>query len=60
MTRTSGFSLIGRETILVSFCEDEISFVFVEAPTNFRYNSLEAAGCSGEDVLAVKFSQRDS
>ena len=40
--------------------EEEFSFVLVEAPTNFRYNSLKADGCSGEDVLAVKFSQRVS
>ena len=43
---------------LLCFCEDEFSFVFVEAPTNFSYNSLKALGCSGEDVLAVKFSSR--
>ena len=29
--------------------------MFVESPTNFSYNSLKAEGCSGEDVLAVKF-----
>ena len=34
--------------------------MFVEAPTNFSYNSLKTEGCSGEDVLAVKFSQRVS
>ena len=32
-----------------SFCEDEFSFVLVEAPANFNYNSLEAECCSGED-----------
>ena len=31
----------------------EFSFVFVETPTNFNYNSLKAECCSGEDVLAV-------
>ena len=35
---------------LLCFCEDEFSFVFVEAPTNFSYNALKAEGCSGEDV----------
>ena len=37
-----------------SFWEDEFSF---EAPTNFNYNYLKAECLSGEDVLAVKFSQ---
>ena len=40
-----------------SFCKDEFSF---EAPMNFNYNSLKAECCSGEDILAVKFSQRVS
>ena len=40
-----------------SFCEDEFSF---EALMNFNYNSLKAECCSGEDVLAIKFSQRVS
>ena len=40
-----------------SFCEDGFSF---EALMNFNYNSLKAECCSGEDVLAVKFSQRVS
>ena len=31
----------------------EFSFALVEAPTNFKYNSLKAECCSGEDVLAV-------
>ena len=34
--------------------------MLVEAPTNFNYNSLKAECCLGEDVLAVKFSQRVS
>ena len=44
----------------VSFCADEFSFVLVEGATNFSCNSLKAEGCSGEYVLAVKFSQRVS
>ena len=27
--------------------------MFIEAPTNFSYNSLKAEGCSCEDALAV-------
>ena len=30
----------------------------VEAPMILSYNSLKAEGCSGEDVLVVKLSQR--
>ena len=33
-----------------SFCEDEFSFVLVEAQTNFNHNSLRAECCSGEDA----------
>ena len=30
--------------------------MLVEAPTNFKYNSLKAECCSGEDVLAVPYA----
>ena len=60
--QTSGQKLVrmpnGSEE--ASFCEDKFSFVLVEAPTNLNYNFLKAECCSGEDVLAVKFSQRVS
>ena len=57
--QTSGQKLVRKlnGSNEASFCEDKFSFVFVEAPTNFSYNSLKAEGCSDEDVLAVKFSQ---
>ena len=34
--------------------------MLVEAPTNFNHNSLKAECCSGEDVLAFKFSQQSA
>ena len=57
---TSGQKLVRKpngSSDELSLCEVEFSFVFVEAPANFSYYSLMAEGCSGEDVLAVKFSQ---
>ena len=53
---TSGQKLVRKlnGSDKASFWEDEFSF---EAPTNFNYNSLKAECLSGEDVLAVKFSQ---
>ena len=33
--------------------EDDFSSALVEAPTNFKYNSLKTECCSGENVLAV-------
>ena len=35
------------------FSEDDFSSALVEAPTNFKYNSLKTEFCSGENVLAV-------
>ena len=35
------------------FSEDDFSSALVEAPTNFKYNSLKTECCSGENVLAV-------
>ena len=35
------------------FSEDDFSSALVEAPTNFKHNSLKTECCSGEDVLAV-------
>ena len=35
------------------FSEDDLSSAFVEAPTNFKFNSLKTECCSGENVLAV-------
>ena len=60
--KTSGQKLVRKPngSDEASFCEDEFSFVFVEAPTNFSYKSLKAEGCSGEHVLAVEFSRRVS
>ena len=57
---TSGQKLVRKPngSDEASFCEDEFqefSFVLVEAPTNFNYNSLKAECCPGEDVLAVRF-----
>ena len=34
-----------------SFSQDEFSFLLVDAPTNFSYNSLKADCCYGEDVF---------
>ena len=52
---TSGQKLVRKPNGAneASFCEDEFSFVLIEAPTNFNYNSLKAECCSGEDVLVV-------
>ena len=35
------------------FSDDDFSSALVEAPTNFKYNSLKTECCSGENVLAV-------
>ena len=35
------------------FCEDEFVSVFVEAPTNFNYNSLKSGCCSGDDDFFI-------
>ena len=62
INETSGQKLVRKRNGAdeASFCEDEFSFALVEAPTNFNYYSLKVQCCSGEDVLAVKFSQRVS
>ena len=35
------------------FSEDDFSSALVEAPTNFKYNSLKTKCCSGENVSAI-------
>ena len=35
------------------FFEDDFSSALVEAPTNFKYNSLKTECCSGQNVLTV-------
>ena len=59
-TRLPARSWSENEMVQTKRVNVEDEFVLVEAPTDFNYNSLKAECCYGEDVLAVKFSQRVS